>query len=181
MSNTAPGGIPGLRGADHFGFTVPDMEQAVRFFVDVIGCIEVFTIGPFRDPKGNFMSTQLNVDPQAEIPQIRMLRCKNGANIELFEFIDSHQKRWPPLNSDIGGHHLAFYVDDMDEAVTFLRSKGIEICGEPVLSEDGAIAGLRWVYFLAPWGMQLELVSAPNGMAYERETDLRVWQPESEQ
>lgn len=31
-------GIPGLRGTDHIGFTVPDLEQAVDFFVNVIGC-----------------------------------------------------------------------------------------------------------------------------------------------
>jgi hypothetical protein len=42
---------------------------------------------------------------------------------------------------------------------------------------EGPNAGLSWVYFLAPWGMQLELVSAPDGMAYEKETDRRVWKP----
>ena len=31
-------GIPGLRGGDHVGVTVPDMEQAHAFFVDVLGC-----------------------------------------------------------------------------------------------------------------------------------------------
>ena len=30
-------GLPGLAGTDHIGFTVPDMEEATRFFVDVIG------------------------------------------------------------------------------------------------------------------------------------------------
>jgi catechol 2,3-dioxygenase-like lactoylglutathione lyase family enzyme len=42
------GGLPGLHGADHIGFTVPDVEAATRFFVDVIGCEVVFEIGPFR-------------------------------------------------------------------------------------------------------------------------------------
>ena len=30
--------IPGIRGLDHVGFTVPDLEQAHEFFVDVLGC-----------------------------------------------------------------------------------------------------------------------------------------------
>ena len=30
------GGIPGLRGTEHIGFTVPDLDQAERFFVDII-------------------------------------------------------------------------------------------------------------------------------------------------
>jgi glyoxylase I family protein len=34
-------GIPGLRGTEHIGFTVPDLDAAERFFVDVIGCERV--------------------------------------------------------------------------------------------------------------------------------------------
>jgi len=35
-------GIPGTRNMDHVGLTVPDLEQAVRFFVDVLGADELF-------------------------------------------------------------------------------------------------------------------------------------------
>lgn len=35
-------GMPGLVGADHVGLTVPDLEEAVAFFVDVIGCDDIF-------------------------------------------------------------------------------------------------------------------------------------------
>ncbi len=38
----------------------------------------------------------------------------------------------------------------------------------PVASRN-ASAGQRWRYFLAPWGMQFELVSYPGGKAYERD------------
>ena len=31
-------GLPGMRGHDHTGITVPDMNQAVSFFTDVLGC-----------------------------------------------------------------------------------------------------------------------------------------------
>jgi catechol 2,3-dioxygenase-like lactoylglutathione lyase family enzyme len=40
-------GIPGLRGTEHIGFTVPDLDEAERFFVDVIGCQLVYS-GPSR-------------------------------------------------------------------------------------------------------------------------------------
>ena len=30
--------IPGMRGHDHTGITVPDMKQAVDFFTNVVGC-----------------------------------------------------------------------------------------------------------------------------------------------
>ena len=52
----------------------------------------------------------------------------------------------------IGGHHVAFYVDDLDAAVDYLRSEGVRVLGEPTAS-SGPSEGQRWVYFLAPWGM----------------------------
>ena len=30
-------GLPGLRGGDHVGITVPDLDQATAFLVDVLG------------------------------------------------------------------------------------------------------------------------------------------------
>jgi catechol 2,3-dioxygenase-like lactoylglutathione lyase family enzyme len=41
-------GLPELAGTDHVGFTVPDLEAATRFFVDVIGCVQVFEIDPLQ-------------------------------------------------------------------------------------------------------------------------------------
>ena len=38
---------------------------------------------------------------------------------------------------------------------------------------------LTLVYLLAPWGMQLELVSYPKGMAYEQTTARRLWRPDT--
>jgi catechol 2,3-dioxygenase-like lactoylglutathione lyase family enzyme len=41
-------GLPGLRRLDHIGFTVPDLEEATRFLVDVLGCEFLYPLGPFR-------------------------------------------------------------------------------------------------------------------------------------
>lgn len=37
-SQAALAELPGMRGPQHFGFTVPDRQAAVDFFVEVIGC-----------------------------------------------------------------------------------------------------------------------------------------------
>ena len=81
-----------------------------------------------------------------------------------------------PRNSDVGGHHLAFYVHDLDEAVDYLRAEGVRVLGEPTASAN-ASEGQRWVYFLSPWGMQFELVSFPGGKAYEAESEVLLWNP----
>ena len=41
-------GLPGLTGVDHIGFTVPDLDQARAFLVDVLGCELMYTLGPFQ-------------------------------------------------------------------------------------------------------------------------------------
>jgi len=174
--SSAVAAVPGLKGPDHIGFTVPNLKQAVTFFVDVIGCEPFFQLGPFK-ADNNWMADQLNVHPRAEIPAIQLLRCANGSNLEIFEYKAPDQEVAQPKNSDIGGHHIGFYVEDMDAAVAYLKAQGIKVLGEPTLMTEGPNAGESWVYFMAPWGMQLELVSYPKGMAYEKDTDRRLFNP----
>jgi catechol 2,3-dioxygenase-like lactoylglutathione lyase family enzyme len=167
-------GLPGLAGTDHVGFTVPDIEAATRFFVDVIGCTLVFEIGPFESDD-DWMQTQLGVDTRAVIRTLRMFRCKTGPSFEIFEYELEGAGEDPPRNRDVGGHHLAFYVEDIGAAVAYLRSHGITVQGDPVTMESGPTKGLNWVYFLSPWGMQLELVSYPAGMAVLHQNPGALW------
>lgn len=177
IAGVAQAEIPNMKGPDHIGFTVPDINQAVNFFVDVIGCEAFYQLGPFADGKGNWMKDNLNVHPRAEIPAIRLLRCGNGSNLEVFEYSAPDQDTVQPKNSDIGGHHLAFYVGDMDAAVAYLKALGLEVLGDPKVMTSGPSAGESWVYFQSTWGMQLELVSYPEGKAYEKDTSRRLFSP----
>lgn len=168
-------GIPGLRGTDHIGFTVPDMDQAIDFFVNIVGCEPFFELGPLQSD-GDWMRVHLNVHPRAVARRVKFMRCGFGSNFEIFEYSAPGQNRVQPRNSDIGGHHLAFYVDDIQASIAWLRAKGIEVLGQPTVRTTGPNGGQTWVYFLAPWGMQFELVSFPDGKHYERDTDRRLWQ-----
>src|SRR3954453_2746889 len=116
--------IPGMRGHDHTGITVPDMKEAVSFFTDVVGCKTAMSFGPFADDKGTFMQDLLGVDPKAVIEQITVVRCGFGSNIELFQYTAPDQKDAKPRNSDIGGFHIALYVDDVAAAKAYLDGKG---------------------------------------------------------
>jgi glyoxylase I family protein len=158
-------GLPGLSGVDHIGFTVPDLEDAHDFLTEVLGCEYMYRLGPFR-AEGPWMSEHLNVHPNAVMQELRFYRCGGQAIFEVFKYEAPDQNTELPRNSDIGGHHVALYVDDLDAAVAYLRSRKIEVLGEPTAS-SGASLGQRWVYFLAPWGMQFELVSYPRGKAFD--------------
>jgi hypothetical protein len=60
-----------------------------------------------------------------------------------------------------------------------LRRHGVRVLGEATLMNEGPFAGLHWVYFTAPWGMTIELVSYPRGMAYEATAKDVLWKPEA--
>ena len=176
MSETKhPFGMPGMRGMDHIGLTVPDVDEAVRFFCDVLGCEEFYRLGTFRVDDSDWMKDHLNVHPRARINNMRMIRCGHGANIELFEYESPDKKDAVPRNSDNGGYHFAFYVDDIHEAVAHLRKHGVTVFGEPTMNKDNAEDGEYWCYFLAPWGTQFEVVSYPKGRGYERDYEARLW------
>jgi catechol 2,3-dioxygenase-like lactoylglutathione lyase family enzyme len=179
MTDRPQGGLPGLLGIEHVGLTVPDMDEATNFFVDVLGAEVLFEVGPF-EADDDWMETHLGVHPRATIPRLRMLRLADGPSIELFQYKAPDQQRDPPRNSDAGGHHLAFYVTDLDSAVSHLRHHAVEIQGEPTTMTSGESAGLAWVYFRTPWGLQLELVSAPRGLAYEASGGRPMWRPTPE-
>ena len=163
----------GLSGCDHIGLTVPNLDEAVEFFTEVIGCEYIFDGGCVGNSP-EFMTESLNVNPKASLKYC-FLRCKNGTNFEIFEYESPDQKNDAPKNSDIGGHHLAIYVDDIYSAVKFLKSKNIRIFGDVNEISSGPAAGSSWVYFLTPWGLQMEVVRFPNGKAYEKTSDRVLW------
>lgn len=167
--------LPGMRGVNHIGLTVPDIDQAITFFSDVMGCEKAVTFGPFKDDKGTFMQDVLDVNPRAVIDQITMLRCGFGSNIELFKYEAPDQQTVAVKNSDVGGHHIAFYVDDIDKAAAYLKEKGIKTNMGPIPVKEGPAAGQSILYFSAPWGLQLEAISFPDGMAYEKDGGPVLW------
>jgi len=169
-------GIPGLRGTEHIGFTVPDLDEAERFLVDVIGCELVYSLGPFAHPDDEWMLEHLGVHPRTVMRELRFFRCGHGPNFEVFQYEPADGAAPEPRNSDIGGHHLAFYVDDFDAALEHLLANGVEVMGAPTESSSWS-TGQRWVYFRSPWGMQFELVSYPNGKAYEKDAAAKLWHP----
>ncbi len=168
--------IPGLKKPDHIGFTVPNLDEAIAFFKKHFDFELAYEFGPFESGD-NWMAEHLNVNPRAKITRIAVMNAK-GINLEIFEYANNIERQlFVPNNADIGGHHIAFYVDDMAAAVAYLKAHGIAVLGEPTLMSSGPTAGESWIYFLAPWGMQLELVSYPTGKAYALQSSVVLFDP----
>lgn len=158
--------LPGLRRFDHVGVTVPDLEAAHAWLVDVLGCEYMYRLGPFRSEDTDWMRDHMGVDPRTVMRELRFYRVAGQAVLEVFQYEAPEQLPTGPRNSDVGGHHIALYVDDLDDAVAYLRARDVRVLGEPT-SSSSASEGQRWVYFLTPWGMTFELVSYPDGKAFD--------------
>ena len=167
--------LPGLRGVDHIGITVPDIEQATAFFVEVLGCELLYE----REPPGNDAPRdRLGVPAGSRIRAVRFLRCANGANIELFEFYSPDQREEFPRPSDVGIQHLAVYVEDLEAAAEHMRRHGVNLMSGPnPLPGPEAGEGNRFIYARTPWGLTVELISYPASMDYEQQSHSRRWRP----
>ena len=172
--------LPTMRGVDHVGVTVRETKPAVDFLEKVMGCKAMASFGPFRDDKGPFMKNLLNVHPRAVINRITLVRCGNGSNIELLEYRAPDQKTARPKNSDLAGHHIAFYVEDIKAAADHLKKNGVTTFLGPFSVTEGPAAGQTILYFLTPWGLQMELISYPGGMAYEKAGTGKLWSPKDQ-
>lgn len=172
--------IPGIRYADHVAFTVPDLDEAVAFFVDHLGGELIFKDGPFTDITGDAMTLRLDVHPRAScvLAMVRVGRL----NIELFGYTAPDQVTEPPRNSDIGGHHLAFYVDDVDAARAYLAQvPGVRLMDGPNrVAEDAPVAGQRWFYFATPWGLHMEITTCATPGFYPGLPGARMAPPADE-
>lgn len=153
---------------DHIGITVPSIPEASKFFEETFGCSPLTQMGPFNMAYSMSNDRKKKVKPRAKTIELTMLTCGDGTNIELFEYSGSEGKRMPPDHEDLGGHHIAFYTEDIFASVKYLRTKGITVIGEPMVMTAGDTAGETWVHFMSPWGLELELVEAPKGKAVEK-------------
>lgn len=135
--------------------------------MDVIGCDLLWRDGPIRDDTGQTMVKGLAIGARSVV-NLAMVRCGPNFNVELLQYRgDPDAVTVEPRNSDAGGRHLAFYVDDIGAAAAYLRAQaGVRV-----------LAGMRFLYFQTPWGMFMELDQVPAYMPYEQSATVRLSGP----
>lgn len=162
-----------IYGMHHIGITVPDIEEGIAFFKTIFGAVEVFRTGPF-DVDNAFMQRKLGTPPHTRIRDLVFLRCGDSTNVELFEYTGEDSSARPRRNSEIGGTHLCFEVEDVFASAERLTAQGIELLEGPNTVTEGPLAGFSWVYFNSPWGQSLEIASFAS-LGYEKDTTERIW------
>ncbi|MEU3855361.1 VOC family protein [Streptomyces sp. NPDC029554] len=165
-------GLPGALGVDHFARTVSDLDAAERFFVNVLGAEPLYRSEYQSLPAE--LAAALGVPPGGALRRAVMGMGPTDT-IELVSYGGkSAGDQHPPRNSDVGGSHIALHVRDVDAAAGYLAAHGCTVLGQPETIHEGPLAGDRWVYTRAPFGLYVEVVNMPDGaLPYERSTAAR--------
>jgi catechol 2,3-dioxygenase-like lactoylglutathione lyase family enzyme len=174
-----PGGVPPVRGLDHVGLAVHDIEAATVFLREGLGAEVIYeTLRNGEDAQqGAGPEEQLGLMTGARITAIRMLRLGQGPGVELFQ-IAAPDQHAPARASDLGWQHIAVYADDLDAALRRFEAAGGTILAKPhglPPKEQGT--GNRFCYARAPFGALVEFITYPSAQPYEAETRLRRWKP----
>jgi lactoylglutathione lyase len=123
----------------HTRMRVSDMDETIAFYTKVLG-LEVL---------------ERKVSPRGS--HLAFLKVPNSEElIELCSFPPSG-----PVTVQEDLVHLAFQVEDLDDTIAALNSKGILITDGPTRTSSGS----RFIFINAPDGYEVELIERPPGVA----------------
>lgn len=169
-----------VRGINHVGLTVPNIDEATQFFKEAFGAKVAYDGLSYDDEprEGAEVERQLGLSKGAKIVKQRMIVIGNGPNIEMFEIKSSNQA--DPLElEDLGYNHISLFVDDMDQAIKDAKSAGAKPLSEKHGNsryEDSK--GSSSVYVESPWCSLIELQAIPNGYYYPEDSESTVFIPD---
>jgi catechol 2,3-dioxygenase-like lactoylglutathione lyase family enzyme len=147
--------MPTVRGAvyAHTNLIARDWRRLAAFYEEVFGCVPV---PPERDLSGPWLEAGAGVEG-AHIRGMHLrLPGTDGPTLEIFQYGSSPEAPRPEANH-LGFMHLAFRVDDVEEAVQAVLGGGGSRVG-PLVSREVPGAGLlSFAYVRDPEGNLLEL------------------------
>ena len=122
-----------VKGIDHVSLNAKDIKASIEFYGKVLGFRQLATV-----PFAGFSLVYF------QIP--------GGGRLELFDYGGNNPKT-DRDETEVGLRHLAFEVDDVDEAERHLREHEVKIT---LAATDLPSLGSRAILFLDPNGVTLE-------------------------
>lgn len=151
-----------FRGLDHIGMTVEDVDAVVAFYLDTFGGEILYHMGPLDSREMPQVGGRDWTGGHIDVPDARVrftgIRIAGTLQLEIYQYERPKGETTPPRNFDIGGHHFALKVDDIDTATEYLRRKGCAIMEGPIVPPDGPLLGSRSQYLRDPFGNYFELM-----------------------
>jgi catechol 2,3-dioxygenase-like lactoylglutathione lyase family enzyme len=152
----------------HVSITVPDLDEALRFYRDVLGFTSVFQT---RTDEADGRLLGFDQDVIGIYAHHVVAPGANGApatQLNLIEFTNPRTSAARPYDrmNHVGITRLALLVDSVDEAHQRVRDyPGVEVVCAPrdiVIREPEVTFVTRWFSFKDPYGVFLTMTEAPK-------------------
>jgi glyoxylase I family protein len=149
-----------VQGFSHVGVCCSDLEQSTRFYTDVLGFSEIFTM-----EWGNELAATMELDGIRF--ESRMLR-RGDVRLELLHWLqpDADGDRIRRPMTKFGMTHLCFRVDDIDDLAVAAEKAGGQVHRHTFSELPGAGVGgqsVKLLYLTDPDGVRIECMSgAPD-------------------
>ena len=141
-----------MAGIHHTSFTVSNLAEAERFFVELFGMVRL------GGGRYDFDYIRRQVGFPDAVLNIAVLSFPSRSGIlELIEYV---QPRGAPVPTDTnrpGNAHLCFQVADIEAEYRRLKGAGVRFKSPPNEVTFGINQGAKAVYFNGPDGIALEL------------------------
>ena len=122
-----------LKRVHHVAIIVSDYEISKHFYVNLLG---------FKIIRENYREDRSDYKLDLEL---------DGCELEIFS--GKNNPKRPSYPEACGLRHIAFYVEDIEETIYELNSKGIDT--EPIRQDE--LTNKRMTFFFDPDGLPLEL------------------------
>ena len=155
-----------MKRIDHIALTVPDVEEATRFFEQAFGAEILYDGHRPSDPavEGPIAEAVFGMPEGSSWIHRRLIQVGDSVPVELFQYQVQEQKE-AARTFDIGLQHLAFQVDDLRATARQFQEAGGELYPtyNPQTASLGQVSSQNgWVYGKTPWGTIIELVTFPS-------------------
>lgn len=146
----------------HLGFNCRDLEKSVKFYKEILGCKEKFTVyyGDLipKEPE-RLSKIPENIleewKSHKDVKWFVYLEWLDGYFIELFNIYKAHVYHPVDSEQDFGFTHFAFVVDDVQKFYEDLLEKGAEEYIDRV--PEPALDGNRNIWIHDPDGNRIEV------------------------
>lgn len=156
-----------VRGIEHVGMTVPNMEEAEAFFINAFGAEVLYRVLPKAsgDQSGEEVGAINGMPKDNAQRAISMLRIGGGANLELFEVTKPTGE--PAQICSMGLTHFSIVVDDIEAAGRAVKEAGGTMYEGPQYCFDAESGpGNKLWFFHTPWKSLVEMLQLPSEMTY---------------
>ncbi|UCF70186.1 MAG: VOC family protein [candidate division WOR-3 bacterium] len=140
----------------HTNIVARDWRALARFYQEVFGCIPV---PPERRHSGSWLDKGTGV-PGAKLSGMHLRLPGYGADgptLEIFQFEQKEERARPVIANREGFAHIAFEVEDIEQAISEVLTHGGKKIGEQAKHEVEDVGTIFFIYMADPEGNIIEL------------------------